>query len=90
MVAAAAGLSKTAVAAASAAAGDGALTTTSAAAMAGGGAATTSVVDCRTLGRNRRPPLERTMGCWSGKLRGSRRVQTRATTMRKVTKNNEK
>ena len=57
-----------------------------AATAAEGGAPAAAVVDCNTLGRNRRPPLVRTMGCRSDRLRGRRRAQARATTMRKVTK----
>ena len=36
----------------------------------GGGAPTAAVVDCHTLGRNRRPPLVRTMFCRSDRLSG--------------------
>ena len=79
-----AGLSTTVAAATSAAAetGGGAPATASARL----GALAAAMVNCRTLGRNRRPPLVRTMGCRSGRLRERRCAQARATIMRKVTK----
>ena len=90
MVVAAARLSTTIEAAAVVVVGGGAPAAAAAAAStatwAGGGALATALVDCHTLGRNRRPPLVRTMGCRSGRLKGRRRAQARATTMRKVTK----
>ena len=69
-----------------AAAAAGLSTTATAATAAGGGAPAAAVVDCHTLGRNRRSPLVRTMGCRSGRLRVRRCAQVRATTIRKVTK----